>query len=82
MNRRLELLQLRKEALVLRAELERIDLAQHVTQLRRPSELSYKGLQWLSLLRLPKPWTPLPSLEASRARRLLSISSNESIHCN
>lgn len=53
MNRRLELLQLRKEALVLRAELERIDLAQHVTQLRRPSELSYKGLQCLSLLRLP-----------------------------
>ena len=53
MNRRLELLQLRKEALVLRAELERMDLAQHVTQLRRPSELSYKGLQWLSLLRVP-----------------------------
>lgn len=53
MTRRLELLQLRKEALVLRAELERMDLAQHVAQLRRPSELTYKGLQWLSLLRVP-----------------------------
>ena len=53
MNRRLELLQMRKEALVLRSELERMDLAQHVAQLRRPSELTYKGLQWLSLLRVP-----------------------------
>ena len=53
MIRRLELLKLRKEALVLRAELERMDLAQHVAQLRRPSELTYKGLQWLSLLRVP-----------------------------
>ena len=53
MNRRLELLQMRKEALVLRAELERMDLAQHVAQLRRPSALTYKGLQWLSLLRVP-----------------------------
>ena len=49
MNRRLELLQMRKEALVLRSELERMDVA----QLRRPSVLTYKGLQWLSLLRVP-----------------------------
>lgn len=61
MSRRLELLQLRKEALALRAELERIDLAQHLADLRRPSEVVYKGLKLVSLLRMP-----LAALLASR----------------
>ena len=53
MNPRLEQLQLRKEALVMRAELERIELAQQVSALRRPAEVSYKGLRLVSLLRGP-----------------------------
>ena len=53
MNRRLQLLQLRKEALTLRAELERMDLAQHLAALRGPSEVTYKGLRLISLLRVP-----------------------------
>ena len=53
MNPRLEQLQLRKEALMMRAELERIELAQHLSALRRPAEMSYKGLRLVSLLRVP-----------------------------
>ena len=53
MNPRLQHLQLRKEALTLRAELERIDLAHHIAVLRRPSEVTYKGLRLISLLRVP-----------------------------
>ena len=53
MNRRLQLLQLRKEALTLRAELERLDLAGHLVALRGPSEATYKGLRLISLLRAP-----------------------------
>ena len=53
MNQRLEQLQLRKEALMMRAELERIELAQHLSALRRPAEMSYKGLRLVSLLRGP-----------------------------
>ena len=53
MNQHLAHLQLRKEALSLRAELERMDLAQHVAALRRPSEVTYKGLKLIGLLRVP-----------------------------
>ena len=53
MNQHLAYLQLRKEALTLRAELERMDLAQHVAALRRPSEMTYKGLKLIGLLRVP-----------------------------
>lgn len=53
MSQRLAHLQLRKEALTLRSELERIDLAQHVAALRRPSEVTYKGLKLIGLLRVP-----------------------------
>ena len=53
MNPRQEQLQLRKEALTMRAELERIELAQHLSALRRPAEMSYKGLRLVSLLRVP-----------------------------
>lgn len=53
MNRHLAHLQLRKEALILRAELERMDLAQHLAALRRPSEVTYKGLKLIGLLRVP-----------------------------
>lgn len=61
MNRRLEVLKLRKEALTLRADLERIELAEHLNRLRRPAEISYKGLRLVSLLR-----TPLAALLAKR----------------
>lgn len=53
MNQRHQHLQLRKEGLILRAELERIELAQHVAVLRGPSEATYKGLRLISLLRAP-----------------------------
>ena len=53
MNSRLQHLQLRKEALTLRAALERVDLAVHLAALRRPSEITYKGLRLISLLRVP-----------------------------
>lgn len=53
MNSRLQLLQLRKEALTLRAELERMDLTQQVAALRGPTEVTYKGLRLISLLRAP-----------------------------
>lgn len=53
MNQHLAHLQLRKEALSLRAEMERMDLAQHVAVLRRPSEVTYKGLKLIGLLRVP-----------------------------
>lgn len=61
MNRRLQLLQLRKEALTLRAELERMDLALHLAALRGPSETTFKGLRLISLLR-----GPVAALLASR----------------
>ena len=53
MSARLDQLALRKEALSLRAEIERIDLAQHLVNLRRPAEVSYQGLKLASLLRSP-----------------------------
>lgn len=53
MNQHLAHLQLRKEALTLHAELERIDLAQHMAALRRPAEVTYKGLKLIGLLRVP-----------------------------
>ena len=53
MNARLDQLALRKEALILRAEIERMDLTQHLHNLRRPAEVSYQGLRLVSLLRSP-----------------------------
>ncbi len=53
MSARLDQLALRKEALTLRAEIERIDLAAHLGNLRRPAEVSYQGLKLVSLLRSP-----------------------------
>ena len=53
MSARLDQLALRKEALGLRADIERIDLAQHLANLRRPAEISYQGLKLVSLLGSP-----------------------------
>lgn len=53
MNARLDQLALRKQALTLRAEIERMDLTQHLHNLRRPAEVSYQGLRLVSLLRSP-----------------------------
>jgi hypothetical protein len=61
MNARLQLLQSRKELLTVRAQMERLDLARHVSRLRGPAEMTYKGLRLMSLLR-----TPVMALVASR----------------
>ena len=53
MNARLDQLALRKQLLTQRAEIERIDLTQHLGNLRRPAEVSYQGLKLVSLLRSP-----------------------------
>jgi hypothetical protein len=53
MSARLDQLALRKEALTLRAQIERMDLAEHLSNLRRPAEVSYQGLKLVSLLRSP-----------------------------
>ena len=61
MSARLDHLALRKEALTLRADIERFDLALHLANLRRPAEVSYQGLKLVSLLR-----SPLAGLLAAR----------------
>ena len=53
MNARLDRLALRRQLLTQRAEIERIDLTQHLGNLRRPAEVSYQGLKLVSLLRSP-----------------------------
>ena len=51
MSARLDQLALRRQLLTQRAEIERIDLTQHLGHLRRPAEVSYQGLKLVSLLR-------------------------------
>ena len=53
MSARLDQLALRRQLLTQRAEIERIDLTQHLGNLRRPAEVSYQGLKLVSLLRSP-----------------------------
>ena len=73
MNARLDRLALRRQLLTQRAEIERIDLTQHLGNLRRPAEVSYQGLKLVSLLR-----SPLTGLLAVGLSRRLGGGSAES----